>query len=105
LTTPTPHEIRVALGALEADAEEWARAAEQLRAAAATAHRQALDPVAFTFAGRAAAGAYEDLRVRMAGLIAQGAVNVGAIATALRASAAAYAADEAAGVHRLQNIY
>ena len=105
MTTPTPHEIRVALGALEADAEDWARAAEQLRAAAATADRQKLDPAAFTFAGQAAAAAYEDLRARMAGLIAQGATNLDAIATALRASAAAYAADEAAGVHRLQNIY
>ena len=105
MTTPTPHEIRVALGALEADAENWALAAEQLRVAAAAADRQKLDPAAFTFAGHAAAAEYEALRARMAGLIAQGANNLGAIATALRASAAAYAADEAAGVHRMQNIY
>ncbi|MHA6628823.1 hypothetical protein ACU61A_25565 [Pseudonocardia sichuanensis] len=105
MTTPTPDEIRVALKALRADAEDWALAAEQLRAAARTADRQKLDPAAFTFAGRAAAAEYEELRARMAGLLAQGADNLDGIATALRASAAAYAADEAAGVHRMQNIY
>jgi hypothetical protein len=102
---PTPQQIAVALDALESDAARWSSAAGELRAAAAAAAGQALDPAAFSFAGEAVATAYEALRTRTATLLAQGADNFEAIAGALRASAAAYAADEASGAHRLHNIH
>jgi uncharacterized protein YukE len=105
MTTPTPDEIEVALEDLEADATRWAAAAAELQAAATAAGRQRLDPAVFSFAGPAAAAEYEALRAKLAGRISQGAVNLAAIAAALRTSAAAYAADEAAGVHRMLNIY
>ena len=64
-----------------------------------------LDPTAFSFAGRDVAAAYEALRARATALLGEGADTVDAIAVALRASATAYAADEAAGAHRLHNTY
>jgi hypothetical protein len=102
---PTPKDITVALDALRADADRWAAAAMELHDAAAEANARAIDPAAFSFAGHAAAVAYEALRVKMAGLIDQGARNLDSVAAALRASADAYEADETAGVHRMQNIY
>ncbi|OZM76980.1 hypothetical protein [Pseudonocardia sp. MH-G8] len=105
MTTPTPDEIEVALKDLEADATTWTNAAADLRVAAAAAERQRLDPAVFSFAGPAAAAEYEALRAKLASRISQGVAGFAAIAAALRASAAAYAADEAAGVHRMQNIY
>ena len=102
---PTPDQITVAVEALESDAALWSRTASELRDAAATAAGQVLEPSAFSFAGGAVAGAYEALRGRTAALLADGADNADAIAAALRASAAAYAADEAAGAHRLHNTY
>jgi hypothetical protein len=103
--TPTPQEITVALDALESDAIRWSRAAAELRDAATAAAGEALEPGAFSFAGHAVAAAYEALRIRTVALLGEGADNVDGIAAALRASAAAYAADEAAGAHRLHNIY
>lgn len=102
---PTPEQVTVSLDALRADADQWAAAAATMAAAAATADGQQVDPSAFSFAGQAAAAAYEDLRVKTAGLIHQGAARFDSIAGALRASADAYEADEAAGAHRLQNVY
>jgi hypothetical protein len=103
--TPTPEQITVALEALESDAALWSRAAAELRDAADAAAGLALDPAAFSFAGGAVAAAYEALRGRTTALLAEGADNLDAVAAALRASAAAYAADEAAGAHRLHNTY
>jgi len=94
-------DVTVALEALEADAARWSSAAADLRAASAAAQGLDLPPAAFSFAGRAAATAYEALRGRTARLLGEGAENLDAIAAALRASAAAYAADEATGAHRL----
>jgi uncharacterized protein YukE len=105
MTTPTPDEIEVALEDLEIDATTWMGAAAELQAAAAAAERQRLDPAVFSFAGSAAAAEYEALRAKLASRISQGAASLAAIAAALRASADAYAADEAAGVHRMQNTY
>jgi hypothetical protein len=102
---PTSQQIVVALEALEADAMMWQRAAEDLRTAAAAARRQEIPPHAFSFAGRAVADAYESMRVKAVALLEGGAANFDAIARALRASAAAYAADERAGAHRIKNTY
>lgn len=98
---PNRPDVAVALEALEADAARWSDAADDLRAASSAAAGLVLPSAAFSFAGHAAALAYEELRSRTARLLAEGAENLDAIAVALRASAAAYAADEAAGAHRL----
>jgi hypothetical protein len=102
---PTPQQITVALDALRADADGWAAVADTMRTAATTAGVQKLDPAAFSFAGQTAAVSYEKLRDKMATLLAQAARNFDCVAAALRTSADAYEADEAAGVHRMQNIY
>jgi hypothetical protein len=102
---PTPEQITVSLDALRADADQWTAAAGTMAAAAAAADGQKVDASAFSFAGQAAAAAYEDLRLKLAGLLHQGGVRFDSIAGALRASADAYEADEASGAHRLQNIY
>lgn len=102
---PTPEQITVSLAALRTDADVWAAAAETMAAAAARADGQQLDPAAFSFAGQAAAAAYEELRAKMARLLHEGTASLGSIAGALRASADAYEADEAAGAHRMQNVY
>jgi hypothetical protein len=102
---PNPQEIIVALEALEVDAVMWQGAAEDLRAAAAAAQRQQIPPAAFSFAGQAVYERYEALRTKTVALLEGGAANLDAIAETLRASAAAYAADERAGAHRIQNIY
>jgi hypothetical protein len=94
-------DLTVALEALEADAARWSDTAADLRAASAAAEGLVLAPAAFSFAGHGAATAYEALRSRTARLLSEGADNLDAVAAALRASAAAYAADEAAGAHRL----
>ncbi len=98
---PGRPDVAVALGALEADAVRWTAAAADLRAAAAAAAGQVLGAAQFSFAGREAAAAYEALRSRTAALLGQGADNLDAVAAALRAAAAAYAAGEAAGAERL----
>jgi uncharacterized protein YukE len=102
---PTPQQIAVALDALRADADRWADAAATMHAAAALADAQKVDAAAFSFAGQAVAAAYEGLRVKLVTLIGQCASNFDSVAAALRASADAYEADEAAGAHRMQNIY
>ncbi len=94
-------DLSVGLAALEADAARWSAAAADLRLAAAAAGRVALDGAAFTFAGHAVAVAYEALRHRTATLLGEGADNLDAVAAALRASAAAYAADEAERARRM----
>jgi hypothetical protein len=94
-------DVAVALQALESDARRWTDAAATLRGAADTVAAQALDPGVFSFAGADVATAYEGLRSRMASLLVQGADNFDAVAAALRTSAATYAADEAAGAHRI----
>jgi hypothetical protein len=104
-TRVSPQQVTVALEALEHDAARWARAARDLRAAADAAQGQVLDPAAFSFAGGAAADAYDALRTKTVTLLTQGAGNCDDIAAALRKSAATYAAEEAAGVHRLHGIY
>lgn len=100
-TSSTGPDVAVALEALESDAVRWAEAATTLRAAAAAAAARVLDPGAFSFAGGDVARAYDELRRRTATLLGQGADDLDGVATALRAAAAAYAAEEAAGVHRL----
>jgi hypothetical protein len=95
-------DLTVALEALESDAARWDDAAVRLRAASATAAGLVLDAGAFSFAGHAAADAYEALRIRTETLLAQGAEELDSIAAALRTSAATYAAEEAAGAHRLE---
>jgi hypothetical protein len=100
---PTRPDVTVALDALEADAVRWSDAAADLRAAASAATGLVLEPAAFSFAGHAVAAAYEALRSRTARLLTEGADNLESIAAALRASAAAYAADEAAGAHRMDD--
>jgi hypothetical protein len=95
-------DLVVALEALESDAARWNDAATRLRTAAAAAAGLVLDAGAFSFAGQAAADAYEALRIRTETLLAQGADELDAIAAALRTSAATYAAEEAAGAHRLE---
>lgn len=98
----TGPDVAVALDALESDAVRWADAAAGLRGAAAAAGAQVLEPGAFSFAGREVARAYEALRSRTAALLSEGADNLDAVATALRAAAAAYSAAEAAGTHRME---
>lgn len=102
---PTPQEISVSLEALRADADQWAAAAGTMHAAAGLAETQRLDPAVFSFAGLTAATTYELLRARMARLLDQGASAFESIAAALRASADSYEADEAAGAHRIRNVY
>jgi hypothetical protein len=102
---PTSQEVIVALEALEADAVMWQGAADDLRAAAAAAQRQQVPPGAFSFAGQAVYEQYDAIRVRTVALLEGGAANLDAIAETMRASAAAYEADERAGAHRIQNIY
>ncbi len=98
-------DLSVALAALEADAARWSAAAAELRgAAAAAAGRVALDGAAFTFAGQGVAVAYEALRTRTVALLGEGADNLDAVAAALRASAAAYAADEAGRARRMASV-
>jgi hypothetical protein len=101
VTGTLPPDLTVALEALESDAARWADAAVRLRAASAAAAALVLDAGAFSFAGREAADAYEALRLRTTTLLAQGADELDSIAAALRTSAATYAAEEAAGAHRL----
>jgi uncharacterized protein YukE len=101
VTNPNRPDLTVAVEALEADAARWSEAAADLRAAAAAAAGQVLEPAAFSFAGGAAADAYEALRSRTARLLTEGADNLDAVACALRAGAAAYAAEEATAVQRL----
>ena len=102
---PTPKQITVSLEALRADADQWTGAAGTMNTAAGKADLQNLDAAAFSFAGQAAATSYERLRGRMAQLMHQGASTFDTIAGALRASADAYEADEAAGAHRIRNVY
>lgn len=104
MTTSGPGrpDVAVSLRALESDAVRWDDAAAGLRAAAAAAAGQVLAESAFSFAGREVAVAYEALRSRTAQLLTDGADNFDAVAAALRAGAASYAADEAAAVERLR---
>ncbi len=98
-------DLSVALAALVADAARWSAAAPELRgAAAAAAGRVTLDRAAFTFAGHGVAVAYEALRTRTVALLGEGADNLDAVAAALRASAAAYAADEAGRARRMASV-
>jgi len=96
--------VSVALSALRADAAQWARAADDLRAALATASARRLDPTAFSFAGAQLAASYASLTARLTELLHQGCDTLDAVAAALRASADAYEAEEAAGVHRMTGI-
>ena len=98
-------QVGVALEALEHDAARWTRAARDLRAAADAARGQALDRASFSFAGGAAADAYDALRTKTVALLTQGARNCDDIAAALRTSAERYAAEENAGVHRMRGVY
>jgi hypothetical protein len=102
---PTPEQISAGLGALRDEATTWVGIADELSAAADRARVTGLPPGAFSFAGQAVAVAYEALRARTADLLDAGATNFDDIAAALRATAAAYEADEAAHAHRLNNIY
>jgi hypothetical protein len=102
---PTPQQITVALDALEGDAVMWADAAGALHKAADTAAGLQIDSAAFSFAGQEVAIAYQDLHTKMAGLVKAGAENLDLIAATLRACAAAYKAEEEAGVHRMRNVY
>jgi len=95
-------DLSVALAALEADAARWSAAATALRAAATAAGGLVLADATFSFAGDQVAAAYEALRSRTARLLAEGADNLDAVAAALRAGAAAYAAEEAAAAERLR---
>jgi hypothetical protein len=104
IARPGAERIAVALEALEADARAWTGAAGELRTAAARAAGQGLDPAAFSVAGAPVAAAYEALRTKTAGLLTAGADNFDAIARALRTSAAAYAAEEAARAGRMRGI-
>ena len=101
---PDGPDLAVALDALESDAVRWTDAAAQLRAAAAAAAGQVLAASAFSFAGGQVAAAYEELRSRTAALLRDGADNLDAIAVALRAGAAAYAAREAMESQRLHSV-
>lgn len=95
-------DVAVAADALESDAVRWTGMAADLRAAAAAAAGQVLATSAFSFAGHEVAAAYEALRARTATLLAEGADNLDAVAAALRAGAAAYAAEEATAAARLR---
>lgn len=101
VSAPGRPDVAVALDALESDAARWADVAAELRGAAVAAAGQVVPPSAFSFAGAEVAAAYEALRSRTATLLAQGADDVAAMAAALRAGAAAYAAAEAATAQRI----
>jgi hypothetical protein len=94
-------DVVVALEALESDAARWDAAAAELRKAATTAARMTVERGAFSFAGGGVASAYEAVRGRTEALLHQGAGELDAIAAGLRSAAAAYAAADAAGAHRL----
>jgi hypothetical protein len=104
VTAPTPEQVRVATGALRTEAGIWD---QQTDALAAT--RRA---VAATALGRLEAGvfqlvvdAYADV-VEVAGTrCAQAVEATGQIAAALRAVADTYDAEDAAGEHRLRQLY
>ncbi len=102
---PTSEQITVALDRLREDADKWVGGAEELRTAAGWVGAVVLAPAAFSFAGQAVAASYEQLRAKVAALVDGGAANFDDIATALRQSADAYEADEAAGAHRMTGIY
>lgn len=102
---PTPAEVTVATDALRADAGDWTDAADELRAAAATADRPVLPATAFSLAGGAVAASYEALRTKAATLLVEGAENFTDVAAALRSAAEQYDADEAANAHAMQNVY
>lgn len=102
---PEPQQIVVALDALESDAVGWLRIADELRAAAGNAGALTLGAPEFSFAGGALAASYEALRARLVALLDGGSANAAAVAAALRASAATYAAEEQAGVHRMREVY
>jgi Excreted virulence factor EspC, type VII ESX diderm len=101
---PAPPDLTVAPEALESEAARWSAAAADLRAASDVAAGLVLEPAAFSFAGRAAAAAYETLRSRTAALLAEGAGNLDAIAASLRSSAAAYVEGDTAGARRLDGL-
>jgi uncharacterized protein YukE len=102
---PTQQQITVSIEALRADADQWAAAAATMNTAASRAGTPKIDADAFSFAGQAAAVTYGQLHDKLTQLMLQGASTFDAIAAALRASADSYEADEAAGEHRLRNIY
>jgi|SRR5690349_5524188 len=99
-----PPSLAVALDALESDAVRWTDAAAQLRAAAAAAADLVLETGAFSFAGGQVASMYEGLRSRTVALLRDGADNFEAVAVALRAAAAAYAAADAAQARELDAV-
>ena len=104
--TPSADRIRVALAALETDAVFWTRVAAELRGAAAAARADtAVAPSAFSLFGGPYATGYRALSDHVVALLEDGAANAESTAAALRASAAAYAADDASGAHRLQGVY
>ncbi len=103
--TPSPDQISTGLQALRDDATTWVGLADTLTDTAAKARAAGLSPAAFSFAGQAVAVAYEALRAKTADLLDAGATNFDDIAAALRATAAAYEADEATHAHSLNHIY
>jgi hypothetical protein len=102
--TTRPPTLAVALDALESDAVRWTDAAAALRAAAAAAAGLALETGAFSFAGGQVAAMYEALRNRIVALLHDGADNYETVAAALRATAAAYATQDAAQARRLDAV-
>jgi hypothetical protein len=102
---PTPQQISTGLQALRDEATTWVGLADTMTESARRARAAGLPPAAFSFAGQAVAAAYEALRAKTADLLDAGAANFDDIAAALRATAAAYEADEAAHAHSLNHVY
>ena len=100
-------DIKAALAAMRADAQLWDSAADDMQgpiSAVGGVTVTAAD-VSMWAADRGLDATYESARSQMQKLLRQGADNFGAIAGALRDSAATYEREDEAGRHTFESTY
>lgn len=104
---PTPEQYKAALDALEADAKTWEQCGNELSSAGGTAAGLTLDAAAISYVADklGITAQYAEMQQKLSTLLTTGAANSLDVAQQLRAAAATYAAEEEAGVHRLNNVW
>jgi hypothetical protein len=105
VATPSADRIAVALTALRADADMWSGMAGRLTAAGGAGAALGPSRAEFSAPGAELAQVYARLQAQLVRLLGEAAANCTAVADALAASADAYEAEEAAGVHRARGVY
>lgn len=107
MNPPTAAELRAALSALRDDAGKWDECAGTLNAAQSVADGSQIDGRHFSFIGDACGvtTAYENLRAKVATLLADGGKKTSGVADALREVATTYAEEEERGVHRMKEVW